>query len=130
MRRKPAGRTGPFAVLPAAAAALLALAGCAHAATPAPGTASTATAADTLPGSHVHGIAVSGETSQVLLATHPGLFDVTNQPATNIGATIDWMGFTPGHDEGVFYASGHPGAGRPSVSCGTSRAPVATTSTA
>ena len=51
MPRKPAGRTGHFAVLPAAAATLLALAGCAPAATPAPGTASTATAADTLPGS-------------------------------------------------------------------------------
>ncbi|WP_350004419.1 F510_1955 family glycosylhydrolase [Pseudarthrobacter sp. WHRI 8279] len=111
MRRKPAGRTGYFAVLPAAAAALLALAGCAPAATPAPGTASTASAGDTLPGSHVHGIAVSGETSQVLLATHEGLFDATTSPATKIGGTNDLMGFTPGPTDGVFYASGHPGPG-------------------
>nr|WP_229666328.1 exo-alpha-sialidase [Pseudarthrobacter polychromogenes] len=104
-------------MLSAAAAALLALAGCAPASSPAPDTNGTATGTGTgsapspLPGSHVHGIAVSGETSQVLLATHDGLFDVTTAPATKIGGTNDLMGFTPGPSDGVFYASGHPGPG-------------------
>jgi photosystem II stability/assembly factor-like uncharacterized protein len=46
----------------------------------------------------------------VLLATHEGLFDVTNQPAAKLGATNDLMGFTGGIDHSVLYASGHPGA--------------------
>ena len=109
----PASRTRHYAVLSAAAAALIALAGCAPATSPAPGTTggSTATAESRMPGSHVHGLAVSGETSQVLLATHDGLFDVTTTPATKIGETNDLMGFTPGPSDGVFYASGHPGPG-------------------
>ncbi|PNI10506.1 hypothetical protein CXX84_03350 [Arthrobacter sp. AFG7.2] len=102
----PAHRTRNYAV---AAAALLALTGCAPATSPAPATSSTA--ANALPGSHVHGITVSGETSQVLLATHDGLFDVTTTPATKIGETNDLMGFTPGPSDGIFYASGHPGPG-------------------
>ncbi|CCQ46079.1 BNR/Asp-box repeat family protein [Pseudarthrobacter siccitolerans] len=54
------------------------------------------------------------QTDQVLLATHEGLFDVTKQPkspATQIGDTNDLMGFTAAADQGVFYASGHPGFG-------------------
>lgn len=108
---KPASRTRNHAVLSAAAAALLALAGCSPAAGPEAGTAGTSTVEVMPPGSHVHGIAVSGETSQVLLATHEGLFDVTTTPATKIGGTNDLMGFTPGPADGVFYASGHPGPG-------------------
>lgn len=92
-----------------AAALILALSACAPATDPAADPSTPAAAA--LPGTHIHGLSVNADTGQVLLATHDGLFDVTNQPATKIGATIDWMGFTPGHDEGVFYASGHPGAG-------------------
>ncbi|GKV72848.1 MULTISPECIES: F510_1955 family glycosylhydrolase [Pseudarthrobacter] len=115
MPRQHASSTRHFAALSAAAAALLALAGCAPASSPAPETDGTATgtgsAHSTLPGSHVHGIAVSGETSQVLLATHDGLFDVTTAPAAKIGGTNDLMGFTPGPSDGVFYASGHPGPG-------------------
>lgn len=113
MPRQHASSTRHFAALSAAAAALLALAGCAPASSPAPGTDGTGTgsAHSTLPGSHVHGIAVSGETSQVLLATHDGLFDVTTAPAAKIGGTNDLMGFTPGPSDGVFYASGHPGPG-------------------
>ena len=114
MPRQHASSTRHFAALSAAAAVLLALAGCAPAATPAPNTnntTGTAAAADALPGSHVHGIAVSGETSQVLLATHEGLFDATTSPATKIGGTNDLMGFAPGPANGVFYASGHPGPG-------------------
>ncbi|TLM74532.1 F510_1955 family glycosylhydrolase [Pseudarthrobacter sp. NamB4] len=102
-----AGRTKNSVVLSAAAAALFALAGCTAPAGPAPET----TAESMMPSSHVHGITVSGETSQVLLATHEGLFDVTTAPATKIGETLDLMGFTPGPSDGVFYASGHPGPG-------------------
>jgi hypothetical protein len=63
-----------------------------------------------LPSAHVHGLSVNGDTGQVLLATHDGLFDVTKEPASKIGGTNDLMGFTAGNN-GVFYASGHPGAG-------------------
>ena len=115
MNRQHASSTRHSAALSAAAAALFALAGCAPASSPAPETNGTATgtgsAPSPLPGSHVHGIAVSGETSQVLLATHDGLFDVTTTPAAKIGETNDLMGFTTGPSDGVFYASGHPGPG-------------------
>lgn len=108
----PAGTTRRYAVLSAAAAALLALAGCTPATTPPAGTSGTTGAAGSvMPSSHVHGLAVSGESGQVLLATHDGLFDVTTAPARKIGETNDLMGFTPGPSDGVFYASGHPGPG-------------------
>lgn len=100
-------RTGALA---AGAAILLTLAAC----SPAGPQASTAPSIEltdkALPSSHVHGLTVNGDTSQVLLATHDGLFDVTKQPASKIGGTNDLMGFTAGKD-GVFYASGHPGPG-------------------
>ncbi|MFP5368258.1 MAG: F510_1955 family glycosylhydrolase, partial [Actinomycetes bacterium] len=47
----------------------------------------------------------------ILLATHEGLFDITKSPGTRIGDTNDLMGFTAAADQGVFYASGHPGPG-------------------
>ncbi|MEV8132746.1 MULTISPECIES: F510_1955 family glycosylhydrolase [Pseudarthrobacter] len=97
--------------LTAAAALLLTLSACSSG--PTPGTAPS-TAAAGLPSSHVHGLSVNRETDQVLLATHEGLFDVTKQPkspATQIGDTNDLMGFTAAADQGVFYASGHPGPG-------------------
>ncbi|MEO5314416.1 exo-alpha-sialidase [Pseudarthrobacter sp. CC12] len=92
-----------------AGALILALAAC----TPpnAPSTQAPPTATSGLPGTHIHGLTISGDTSQVLMATHDGLFDVTKEPATKIGATNDLMGFTPGKDQGSFYASGHPGPG-------------------
>ncbi|MCU1531126.1 MAG: hypothetical protein JWO49_697 [Arthrobacter sp.] len=93
------------------ATVVLALAAC----TPAPGrpadASSTGQAGTGLPGTHIHGLSVSGDTSQVLLATHDGLFDVTQKPASKIGGTNDLMGFTGAKDHGVFYACGHPGAG-------------------
>ncbi|XTR52267.1 F510_1955 family glycosylhydrolase [Pseudarthrobacter sp. So.54] len=64
-----------------------------------------------MPDAHVHGLSVSSETGQVLLATHDGLFDVSKKLAVKIGPTNDLMGFTAAMDDGVFYASGHPGAG-------------------
>ncbi|MFJ4228548.1 F510_1955 family glycosylhydrolase [Paenarthrobacter nicotinovorans] len=98
------------AALAAALALVPALAACSQT-TQANPSVSPAHATDkALPSSHVHGLTVSGETSQVLLATHDGLFDMTKNPATKIGDTNDLMGFTAGAD-GAFYASGHPGPG-------------------
>ncbi|QSZ51371.1 exo-alpha-sialidase [Arthrobacter sp. TS-15] len=102
-----AKRTG--AVM-ASAAILLTLAACAPASPETSATPSIEQTDKPLPGSHVHGLNVNSDTSQVLLATHEGLFDVTKQPASKIGGTNDLMGFTAGKD-GVFYASGHPGPG-------------------
>ncbi|MET1086088.1 MAG: F510_1955 family glycosylhydrolase [Arthrobacter sp.] len=94
-----------------AAALVLALTSC----TPAPDrpadASATRQAGSGLPSTHIHGLSVSGDTSQVLLATHDGLFDVTKKPASKIGGTNDLMGFTGAKDHGIFYASGHPGAG-------------------
>lgn len=102
-------RSHTAAATAAAAALLLTLAACAPASTPAPGTAPSASAATGLPSAHIHGLSANGETGQVLLATHDGLFDVSKKPAVKIGATNDLMGFTAAMEQGVFYASGHPG---------------------
>lgn len=106
-------RPRPAAAL-AAAALTLSLSACTPGASTAPDTGSApSAAAPGLPSSHVHvhGISVSREPDQVLLATHEGLFDATRSPATKIGDTNDLMGFTTAADHGVFYASGHPGPG-------------------
>ncbi|KQQ80938.1 F510_1955 family glycosylhydrolase [Arthrobacter sp. Leaf137] len=94
--------------LSAAAALLLTLSACS---TGSPTATAPSTAAAGLPSSHVHGLSVNPQTDQALLATHEGLFDVTKSPATKIGGTNDLMGFTAAADQGVFYASGHPGPG-------------------
>ncbi|MDQ0819762.1 hypothetical protein QFZ79_002052 [Arthrobacter sp. V4I6] len=99
------------ALMAGGAALVLALAACTPAAEPPAGASSTQQTGSGLPSAHIHGLTVSGDTSQVLLATHDGLFDVTKQPASKIGGTNDLMGFTAGKDAGVFYASGHPGEG-------------------
>ncbi|MDI2022319.1 F510_1955 family glycosylhydrolase [Paenarthrobacter nicotinovorans] len=97
-------------VLLSGAALILALTACTPTSPPTT-TAPTIEPSDkALPSSHVHGLTVDPDTSQVLLATHDGLFDVTKEPATKIGGTNDLMGFTAGKN-GVFYASGHPGPG-------------------
>ncbi|MDN4643356.1 F510_1955 family glycosylhydrolase [Arthrobacter sp. PsM3] len=96
-------------ILAAGTGLILALSACSPASgTAGPSPAGTGTA---MPDAHVHGLSVSSETGQVLLATHEGLFDVTKQPAAKLGATNDLMGFTAGTDHGVLYASGHPGEG-------------------
>lgn len=99
------------AIRAGAAALVLALAAC----TPAPdlpaGTPSAHQPGGGLPSTHIHGLSVRGDTGQVLLATHEGLFDVTGKPAGKIGGTLDLMGFTGTKDHSVFYASGHPGPG-------------------
>lgn len=106
----PLPRFRPATAVAGAAALVLGLAACAP--PPAPSTGPSAPQqSGGLPSSHIHGLSVSGDTSQVVLATHEGLFDVTTQPFTKIGGTNDLMGFTAGQDAGVFYASGHPGEG-------------------
>jgi photosystem II stability/assembly factor-like uncharacterized protein len=107
----PTNRSRSAAVIAGGAVLILGLAACAPDSEPSAGASSAQQAGSGLPSAHVHGLTVSGETSQVLLATHDGLFDVTKQPASKIGGTNDLMGFTAGHDEGIFYASGHPGVG-------------------
>ncbi|MBT2521158.1 F510_1955 family glycosylhydrolase [Arthrobacter sp. ISL-28] len=99
------------ALIAGATALVLTLAACTPTAEQTAGASSTQQAGSGLPSTHIHGLTVSGDTSQVLLATHDGLFDVTKQPASKIGGTNDLMGFTAGKDAGVFYASGHPGEG-------------------
>ncbi len=95
----------------AASVLLLAVSACAPASPGASGIPAPTTSASGLPSSHVHGLSVNRETDQVLLATHDGLFDVTTRPAIKIGGTNDLMGFTAGPEQGVFFASGHPGPG-------------------
>jgi hypothetical protein len=104
-------RARSAAMVAAAAGLALALAACAPASGPATGTASTHQAANGLPSAHIHGLTANGNTGQVLLATHDGLYDMSKKPAVKIGGTNDLMGFTAGQDQGVFYASGHPGKG-------------------
>lgn len=107
----PQNRSRSAALAGGAFALVLAVAACTPPNAPSTDASSTAPGGSGLPNTHIHGLSVSGDTSQVLLATHDGLFDVTNEPATKIGATNDLMGFTAGKDQGIFYASGHPGPG-------------------
>ncbi|MGY2746936.1 WD40/YVTN/BNR-like repeat-containing protein [Arthrobacter sp. UYCu723] len=97
-----------IAALTAAAGLVLSLSACIPASVPAD-PAPRQSASNGLPSAHIHGLSVNGETGRVLLATHDGLFDVSKNPAVKIGPTNDLMGFTAAMDEGVFYASGHPG---------------------
>lgn len=54
---------------------------------------------------HVHSVATDGE--QVFLASHHGLYTWTEESWRLVGEEFDVMGLTI--DDGVFYASGHPG---------------------
>ncbi|MDJ0353150.1 F510_1955 family glycosylhydrolase [Pseudarthrobacter sp. PH31-O2] len=94
----------------AAATVILVLTACTSTPPDAPRSAASG-AASGLPDAHVHGLSVDGDTGQVLLATHDGLFDVSSIPAAKIGPSHDLMGYTKASDPGVFYASGHPQAG-------------------
>lgn len=98
------------AVTAAAAALVLTLSACAPAAVPAAPNPRQ-NAGNSLPSAHIHGLSVNGETGQVLLATHEGLYDVSKRTAIKIGPTNDLMGLAAAMDQGVFYASGHPGEG-------------------
>lgn len=103
-------RVRTTAVLAAGAGLILALSACSPSSAPAESAPASSTGSP-MPDAHIHGLSVSSKTGQVLLATHDGLFDITKQPATKIGATNDLMGFNAGTDHGVLYASGHPGKG-------------------
>ncbi|PVZ61248.1 hypothetical protein C9424_00195 [Arthrobacter sp. H-02-3] len=96
----------------AAAGLIVSLAGCTPGTTN-PASSAPAKSAFGLPSAHVHGMAVNDQTGQILLATHEGLFDISRTPGTKIGPAIDLMGFTTGHDDGIYYASGHPGPDSP-----------------
>lgn len=102
--------TSRTTVIAGAAFLVIALAACAPATEPGASPSSPQRAGG-LPSSHIHWLTVNSATDQVLLATHDGLFDVSKQPAVKIGGANDLMGFTAGQEPGVFYASGHPGAG-------------------
>jgi hypothetical protein len=103
-------RVRPAGIAAAAAGIVLILSACTAVSTPVE-PAPIPSARSALPGGHVHGLSVNGQTGQAFLATHEGLFDVSREPAVKIGSTIDLMGFTAAMDDGVFYASGHPGPG-------------------
>ena len=64
---------------------------------------------------HFHGLAVDpGDSSRLLLATHHGLFAVTQEGSVRrvSSGTEDFMGFSPHPSDGVtLYSSGHPPAG-------------------
>jgi photosystem II stability/assembly factor-like uncharacterized protein len=90
---------------------ILTLSACTPASEPRSDSSPVRQAATGLPSAHVHGLSVRADTGQVLLATHDGLFDVTQKPARKIGGTNDLMGFTGAKDHGVYFASGHPGPG-------------------
>ncbi|GAA4657683.1 F510_1955 family glycosylhydrolase [Arthrobacter cryoconiti] len=94
-----------FPLLGSALLLPLALLGC----TPAT-TAAVSPEAVPATAAHVHGIFVDPVSTQILLATHDGLYDATGPTMTKVGTeTIDLMGFTATADPKVFYASGHPG---------------------
>lgn len=59
---------------------------------------------------HVHTIVRDTATGVILLATHQGLFLLENKKLTQIGPTVDLMGFTS-TGGGRYLASGHPGPG-------------------
>jgi photosystem II stability/assembly factor-like uncharacterized protein len=64
---------------------------------------------------HFHGLAVDpGDSSQLLLATHHGLFSVAQDGSVRqvSSGNEDFMGFSPHPSDGVtLYSSGHPPAG-------------------
>jgi len=104
---RPSLRPRIAALAAVAAGVALSLSGCIPASVPAD-PVPRQSASSGLPGAHIHGLSVNGETGQVLLATHDGLYDMSKKPAVKVGPANDLMGFTPGMDQGVFYASGHP----------------------
>ena len=82
----------------------LVLAACAPTTTAAPETAAAAST------QHVHEISIDRVTTNIILATHDGLYDATDRSPVLVGTdAIDLMGFTATAEPQVFYASGHPG---------------------
>ncbi|MBD8045062.1 exo-alpha-sialidase [Arthrobacter sp. Sa2BUA2] len=60
--------------------------------------------------SHVHALALKPGTTDVLVASHEGVFEVSGNSLVPTGANIDLMGFAVAGD-GSYLASGHPGPG-------------------
>lgn len=88
----------------AAAALLFTLAACAQ-----DGGDGQETAKPSYP-THVHALALKPGTTDVLIASHEGIYEVSGSELHPTGANIDLMGFTVDGD-GVYLASGHPGPG-------------------
>lgn len=71
----------------------------------------TASDAEPWPSSHVHGVGFDPEGGGLLVATHDGLVEVTQEGASRrVGPVIDLMGFAVA-GPGRLLASGHPGPG-------------------
>ncbi|MBD7993855.1 exo-alpha-sialidase [Arthrobacter sp. Sa2CUA1] len=60
--------------------------------------------------SHVHALALKPGTTDVLVASHEGVFEVSGNSLVPRGANIDLMGFAV-DGNGDYLASGHPGPG-------------------
>ncbi|MGW9403630.1 F510_1955 family glycosylhydrolase [Arthrobacter sp. NPDC055585] len=97
-------RRRPLTAASAAAALLFTLAACGQA-----GGGGQETTKPTYP-THVHALALKPGTTDVLIASHEGIYEVSGSELRPTGANIDLMGFTVDGD-GVYLASGHPGPG-------------------
>jgi len=86
--------------------AVLALSACGQSTAAQP----SAPAASGLPSDHVHGVSRDPGSGKVNLATHTGLFALSDAKWTRVGPEVDLMGFAV-VGPGTFYASGHPAAG-------------------
>lgn len=84
-----------------------ALAACSSQAESSAPTSSRSNAATAI--THVHAITHDSAAGVILLATHQGLFRLTDQELTQVGPVVDLMGFTT--TDGRYLASGHPGSG-------------------
>ena len=109
-RRTPARRAGrnhrttARTAAAAAAVVLLALTACSS-----PAGGEETEAAAQFP-THVHALALKPGTTDVLIATHEGIYEVAGNELRQSGANIDLMGFTVAGN-GDYLASGHPGPG-------------------
>ncbi|WP_312182857.1 F510_1955 family glycosylhydrolase [Arthrobacter sp.] len=108
-RRRPArpggiNRRTPTRTAAAAAVVLLALTACSS-----PAGGQEENAASPFP-THVHALALKPGTTDVLLASHEGIFELDGNELRPTGANIDLMGFAV-DGNGDYLASGHPGPG-------------------
>ncbi|UPO78030.1 F510_1955 family glycosylhydrolase [Arthrobacter sp. Helios] len=99
MRLGFSGRSGA-----AAAVVLLALTACSS-----PAGSREADASPPFP-SHVHALALKPGTTDVIVASHEGIFEVSGSELHPTGTNIDLMGFAVAGN-GDYLASGHPGPG-------------------
>lgn len=99
----------PTMVAAAVGAVGVLLAGCSSVEPEAAASAPESLSAGSMPSAHVHGVGIDPADGTLLMATHEGLFEVTEGgESVRVSPVIDLMGFAvsgPGH----FLASGHPG---------------------